>query len=826
VERLLADIRYALRWLRRSPGFTVVAIVSLAMGIGFNSALFTVVDAALFRPRPFAKSDRLINVYVSSTGGNETYATSSYPDYLDLRSKNKTLIDLAGYSASIAAIKSGDRSRMAMGEVVTGNFFTLLGVNAALGRTLTPDDDRPGAPRVADISYRVWRRDFAGSPSAIGQSIRIHGQPYTIVGVLPPSYTGMLPILQPEVWTTTAWVEEIQPGGIQDNVPSPGNTHLERRGQHWMFLVGRLKDGVTPAQAQANLQVVMSQLATQYPDLDKGRKIATVPTDRVRIHPEADRIVEPVAAGLMVVVGLVLLIACANVASMLLARASGRRREIGIRLAIGASRRRLVQQLLTESVVLAILGAAAGLGLAWALVRAVAAIKLPIPIPLALGLQVDSRALLFTIAVSLAAGLVAGLMPALRATRLNVTADLKGDVAGTSAGGRRWTLRDGLVALQMAVTLVLLVTAALLTRSIAAAGDISLGFKPAGLVAVSTELDLIGYDDARAEHFYEQAIDRVRALPGVEAATLVDRQPFALNFSRNLIVFPDRQSPGDQAVAIDRAAVDPDYFATLGVPLVEGRNFTTADTPRSPRVAIVNEAFARKYWPKESAVGKRFRLRNFSGTEVQIVGVSADYKVNTVGEIATPYIHYAESQIPSTGEVIFARTRVDPAQTLAAIRREMVALEPDVVFLDNQTMDAQVDANLMPARLSAFAVSLVGLVAMALAAVGLYGVIAYAVVRRTREIGIRMALGARPGAVLGLVMRQGLTMTVAGAAVGLLLSFAAARAISGALYNVSAADPVAWAGSLAILLLVSVLANAVPARRASRVDPSTALRTE
>jgi predicted permease len=417
-------------------------------------------------------------------------------------------------------------------------------------------------------------------------------------------------------------------------------------------------------------------------------------------------------------------------------------------------------------------------------------------------------------------------MPALRATRLNVTADLKGDVAGTSAGGRRWTLRDGLVALQMAVTLVLLVTAALLTRSIAAAGDISLGFKPAGLVAVSTELDLIGYDDARAEHFYEQAIDRVRALPGVEAATLVDRQPFALNFSRNLIVFPDRQSPGDQAVAIDRAAVDPDYFATLGVPLVEGRNFTTADTPRSPRVAIVNEAFARKYWPKESAVGKRFRLRNFSGTEVQIVGVSADYKVNTVGEIATPYIHYAESQIPSTGEVIFARTRVDPAQTLAAIRREMVALEPDVVFLDNQTMDAQVDANLMPARLSAFAVSLVGLVAMALAAVGLYGVIAYAVVRRTREIGIRMALGARPGAVLGLVMRQGLTMTVAGAAVGLLLSFAAARAISGALYNVSAADPVAWAGSLAILLLVSVLANAVPARRASRVDPSTALRTE
>ncbi len=825
MERLLADIRYALRWLRRSPGFTAVAIASLAIGIGFNSALFTVVDAALFRPRPFAQSDRLVNVYVSGVDG-DAYATSSYPDYLDLQAKNQVLTDLVGYSASIAAVKAGEQSRLVIGEVVTGNFFQVLGIKADLGRTLLPEDDRPGAPRVAAISREVWRRDFASSPSVLGQTLRIHGQPYTIVGVLQPSYTGMLPILQPEVWTATAWVEEIQPGGIQDNVPSPGNTRLERRGQHWMFLVGRLKAGETPARAQANLQVVMQQLATQFPEQDKNRKIAVVPTNQVRVHPEADRMLVPVAAGLMLVVGLVLLIACANVASMLLARASGRQKEIGIRLAIGASRGRLVRQLLTESLVLSAFGAASGIALAWALTRSLDAVKLPIPIPLALGLQVDGRVLLFTVVVSTLAGLFAGLMPALKATRPSVVGDLKGDVAGASAGGRRWTLRDGLVAVQLAVTLVLLVSAALLTRSIAAAQNIDLGFRPAGLVAVSTELDLIGYDEVRAKQFYDRVLERVRALPGVESAAITLRQPFALNFSRNMIFFPDRQAAGDQAISIDNTAVGDDYFETLGVPLVDGRDFNAADTPKSPRVVIVNQAFARKYWPKESAVGKRIRQRGFDGPEVQIVGVSADYKVNTVGEPSTPYMHYDEAQRPDTGEVIFARTRGDADQMLAAIRREMLALEPNVVFLDNQSMAAQVDTSLMPARLSAMAVSVVGVVAMLLAAIGLYGVIAYSVARRTREIGIRMALGARPGSVLSLIMKQGFAVAGVGILVGLLLAVAAARAIAGALYTVQPSDPLAWGGSMAVILLVSALANAVPARRASRIEPSVALRAE
>jgi predicted permease len=808
--------------LRRSPGFTIAAIVSLAIGIGFNSTLFTIVDAALLRPRPFEQPDRLINVYVSS--GAMPYATSSYPDYLDLKEQNQALRDLVGYSASIAAVKTGDQSRLVIGEVVTGNFFQVLGIKAAIGRMLLPEDDQPGSPRVALISYKAWRRDFASSVSAIGQALYVHGQPYTIVGVVQPSYTGMVPILEPEVWTSTAWVEEIQPAGIQDNVPSPGKTRLERRGQHWMFLIGRLKESQTAPQAQSNLQLVMQRLGTQYPVQDKDRQIIVQPSASVRVHPQADRLIVPIAAGLVIAVGLVLIIACANVASMLLARASSRQKEIGIRLAIGASRRRLIQQLLTESITLSVLGAAAGLFLAWFSARTLNAVKLPIPIPLAFGLQVDARVLLFTIAISTVAGILAGLAPALKATRSDLASELKGDVASVAGAGRRWTLRDGLVVMQIAVTLMLVVTAALLTRSIVAAGTINLGFRSPGLVAVSTELDLIGYNGDRAKLFYDTLLERVRSIPGVESAAIVERQPLSLNFSNNLVVLPE--NPAAKAMPIDNTSVGLEYFETLGVPIVEGRNFTSGDTPASPRVAIVNQAFARRFWPNQSAVGKRFRLRTADGPEVLVVGVAADYKVNTVGEPSTPYIHYDEVQRPQTGEVILARARSNPQQLLAAIRREMLALEPNVLFLDSQTMDAQVDATLMPARLSAFAVSIVGGVAVVLAAVGLYGVISYSVSRRTREIGVRVALGATPGAILKLIVRQGFIVVGAGLMIGLLLGFAAAKGIASALYLVRPADPLSWLASLTLLLVVSVLANVIPARRALRIHPSVALRSE
>jgi macrolide transport system ATP-binding/permease protein len=825
-ETFLADVRYALRWLRRSPGFTAIAILSFAIGIGFNTTLFTLVDALLFRPLPVAAPDRLVDVYTTGGDGDE-YATSSYPDFLDFKAQNDVFSDMLGYSLSLDAVKLGDRSRLALGETVTGNYFQLLGVTAPLGRTLVPDDDKTGATRVAVISYRNWRRDFGGSPAAIGQSIRIHGEPYTIVGVAPANFTGMVPLVAPEVWTPIAYVDDVEPGGIISNVPSPtGNTRLERRGMRWMFVKGRLKPGVTSAQAAANLRLIGKRLQTSYVQTNTGREVAALATNQVHIHPVADRALLPIAIGLMVVVGLVLLIACANVASMLLARASGRQREIGIRLAIGASRRRLVQQMLSESAVIAAIGAAAGVLLAWALTRIAVSIQLPIPIPLSFALRIDSRVLLFTTGVTILAAIVAGLAPALKATRPNLVSELKGDASGTSAAGRRWTLRDGLVVAQIAVTTVLLVAAALLTRSLLSAQQIDVGFRTAGLAVLSTEMTMIGYDDRRATEFYDRALARVRALPGVESAALAERLPFSINYNRNNIFLPDRHGPDDKGLVIDVARVSGEYFPTLGVAILQGRNFTSVDTPQSPRVAIVNETMARKYWPNQNVIGKRLRVRALDGPEYEIVGVSANYKVSTVGEAATPYIHYAVSQQPNAGEQILARTRGDAGALLSAMRREMLALEPNVLFLDNQTMDAQAAATLLPAKFGAIGVGAVGVAGMLLACIGLYGVIAYAVARRTREIGIRIALGARPAAVVGLVLRQGLGTALAGVAVGAVLAVGAAKAMAGALYGVSFIDPVAWTSSIALLVIVSALANVVPARRASVVDPTLALRSE
>jgi predicted permease len=826
-ESLFADGRYALRWLRRSPGFTAVAVLSLAIGIGFNTALFTIVDAVLFRPLSLERPDRLVDVFTNGPDG-DIYATSSYPDYLDLRAQNHVFTDMVAYSPIIAAVSAGDRSRMALGEVVTGNFFPVLGVNAQLGRTILPSDDRPGADRVVMLSHGSWVRDFGGDPAVVGQTLRIHGRPYTIVGVVARNYTGMMPMVSAAFWMPMAYVDDGEPAGIISTVPSPtGNTRLERRGTRWLFMKGRLRDRATSQQAQADLNVIMQQLASAHPQTNKARRIATVPTTKVHIHPEADRALLPIAVGLMVVVGLVLLVACANVASMLLARASGRQKEIGIRLAIGASRGRLLAQMLTESVVVASLGAAAGLGLGWALTQVALSIRLPIPIPLSFALRIDMRVLAFTIAIAMVAAVVAGLAPALKATRPDLVAELKGDVSAATVGRRRWTLRDGLVAAQIAVTMVLLVTSGLLTRSLIAAQSINLGFEPRGLAVLSTELGLIGYDDVRAERLYAQALERIRALPGVESAALAERTPFAINYNRNNLFLEGRHQPGDlKGFITDVTRVAPEYFRTLGVPIVQGRNFTSGDTPTSPGVVIVNETFARRYWPNENPIGKIVHSRSLDGPKYEVVGVAADHKVSTVGEQSTPYVHFAYSQRPSAGEVIIARTRGDAGALLAAMRRELLALEPNVVFLDNQTMTAQVDMTLMPARLGAISISGVGVVAMVLAAVGLYGVIAYSVARRTREIGIRMALGARAGAVVGLVMKQGLGLAAIGVAAGLLLSLGAARAVAGALYGVAALDPITWIGATITLFGVAVVANLVPARRAAVVDPSHALRRE
>jgi len=832
IESLLSDVRFALRWLGKSPGFTLVAIASLAAGIGFNTALFTIVDALLFKPLPVSRPDQLVDVFTSAASGRGAlFSTTSYPDYLDLRSQNDVFEDVIGYTPMFGALGMETGSRLAMGEIVTGNYFRVLGVSALIGRALGPEDDAPGAPRVAVVSYRYWTHELGSAPDVLGRTMRIRGNPLTIVGVMPRAFSGMVPVLSPELWIPVSASLDVEPVGLHDVVPSPsGANRLERRGERWLFLRGRLREGRTIEQARANLTLLMSRLAAAYPATNKGREITVKATSDVHFHPMADPQILPIAGLLMGVVGLVLLIACANVASMLLARASGRQREIGVRLAIGASRGRLVQQLLTESVVLSLLGAAAGGLLAWWIITFVAAVHLPTPIPLTFDLRMDGRVLAFTLAATAFAGVFAGLAPAFQATKPNLVAELRGEQTAGRVAGRVWTLRDGLVAVQMAVTIVLLVVALLLTRSLIAAQRTSLGFPVNRLALVSFDASQLRYDRERTQLVFDRVLERIRTIAGVEAVGVTTRPPFSINQNRWDIWFPGRQPMGQPGPTVEVTSVSPGYFETMEVPIVSGRAFTNADGPDAPRVAVVNETMARRYWPGENAVGQTFRTRAGEGPSFEIVGVAADHKVSTVGEAPTPFLHVARRQQFSPYAAVIARTRGDADALLRDMRREIHAVEPDLAFVENQTMESEVQTTLFPVRASAWLVSAVGMIAMLLAAVGLYGVVAYSVARRTREIGIRVALGAGTGSVVGLVMRQGLLVCgvglASGAVLAAVLALIARQQLAALLYGIGFLDAVSWVGAATALIVVSALANLVPAWRAANVDPSVALRIE
>lgn len=831
VETLLKDVRYALRWMRRSPGFSAVAILSLGLGVGVNTAMFSLVDSLLFRPLPVTSPGTLVDVFTTGGDGDE-YATNSYPDFLDLKAHNTVFSDMLGYSPMMAPLSLGDRSRIALGQIVTSNHFTMLGVQPFLGRMLVPSDDDPGAPRVVVLSHRMWQREFGGDPAIVGKTITLRGLPYAIAGVAPESFTGVVPLLTPELWMPITHVEEVEPAGIYDSVPSPtGNTRIERRGARWMFVKGRLKPGVTAQQAHANVSLIGGQLATAHVQTNRDRQMAAVPTEEVRLLvPQAGGVLSIGAAGLMAVVGLVLLIACANVAGMLLARASARRREISLRLAVGASRGRLIQQLLVEGALLGTLGALAAVALATALIQVLQGIPLPLPVDVAFDLRVDYRVLTFSVVIATVTGLLAGLLPAIKASAPNLVSDLRGEAPAGRVGKRRFALRDVLVVSQVALTAVLLVVAGLLLRSLGASQRADVGFETRGLAAVAFDTDMVRYSEERSQVFWRQAQERVRALPGVQSAGLVSPTlPFTFNFNQQEMRVDSRTySEGQRGEIIENVAISPDYLSTLGVPIGDGRGIAATDVTGAPDVAVINETMAKTFWPNEAAVGHTFAtVSGVRSRTFRIVGVARDHKRHGVLEQPLPFVYFAAGQRTAQRyNFLLARTSGDAAGLLAAMRRELLAMEPGLVFMVSSTMEQNLGTSLVPARVGALLAAAFGGLGTLLAAIGLYGVIAFSVARRTREIGVRMAIGANRADVLAMVMRQGFAIVAVGLVAGAVLAAGAASALGGVLYGITPFDPIAWGLALGAMIASAALANFVPARRAMRIDPMAALRAD
>lgn len=820
---LLADARYALRGMWKNRAFSLVAILSLALGIGLNTAVFTVVDGVLFRPMPVADPGSLVSVFTSAENG-EPNGTTSWPDFVDLRESNSVFADMVGHSVMMAAVGAGGENRLMLGEVVTANYFGALGISPVVGRAFRPEEEHgEGGHPVVVVGHELWQARFGGRPDVVGQSLIIRNRPYSIVGVAPREFPGLVPGLRSALWIPVSMVADVEPITLNDVQPSPGATRLERRGHRWLFALGRLEANVSAQAAEANLDAIMAGLATTYPASNTARSARVVPASTVRVHPLVDEPLRPSGLVLIAAVSLVLLVACANLASMLIARGVSRAREFALRAALGAGRSRLVRQLLVENVVLALAGGAAGAVLgSWAL-RWLVSIDTPLDLEIPLSFGVDGRVLAFTFLLSLGTGILFGLLPALRSSRADVVADLKAD-APLRAAGRRFGLGHGLAVVQVAVALVLVVGGVLMARSLRAARDINPGFDPSGVALVSVNLGFHGYDDGRASTFYAQAMERLERLPGVVAVGLSERMPFSPNAHQTTIVVdgrPEATPPG--GLTIDNTRVTPAYFEAMGLPILEGRTFDTRDTPDSVRVAIVNETLARRFWPDGSAVGRHLRLRDASGPIVEIVGVVRDHKVRTLGEEPRPFIHYARSQAPAPWGTFVARTSGDTNAAVGAMSREILAVDPNVVLMEAQPYDRLIALSLLPVRLGATLIGGLAGLAMLLAGLGLYGVIAFGVNRRTREIGIRMALGASRGAVVGQVMRDGVVIAACGGALGIGLAAAASQVLTAVLF-VAPLDPGSYLAATAMLVATAALAAGLPARRAASVNPIVALR--
>ncbi|MEW6321332.1 MAG: ABC transporter permease [Acidobacteriota bacterium] len=823
VGSVLRDVRHGVRQLVRQPGFAAAAIASLALGIGLNTTLFSVVNGVLLRGSPIANPARLVEIY---SGPNQDFPqlTLSYPDYLDVRRGADAFAGVAANAYVRGILATGDRGVLVTGEVVTANYFDVLGIGVPLGRAFAAGEDAAagGAPVVV-LSHGLWQRRFGGRADVVGDQVNLSGHSYTVVGVAPAGFTGTLPGIPTEFWTPVTMVENFVFAGVQWVEGSNDGSRLDRRGTRWLFVKGRLAEGRAVEEARAQVETVFARLRAEYPATNATLVASVVPASDIRFHPMLDGYVKAASAGLLAAVSLVLLVACANVANLLLARGAARRKELAIRSAVGADRRRLVTQLLTEGLVLAGVGGALGLGIAWWGGQALSGVGTDVfPMPISFDFSIDGTVLGFAFAASVATALVFGLIPALSSSKLDLVPSLKDLPEGD--GGRRLTLKHALVVGQLALSLVLLVAGALLARGLLTAQNTDLGFDPRPIASLSFNLQMNGYDRDRAAAFTERAIEALGALPGVTAVSVASRLPLAPDINASGIRVPGIHTAEDDDAVVDTVAVGANYFTAVGVPIVSGRGFSREDVAEQRKVAIINETMARQYWPDGNALGARVYTDGFEHEPHEVIGIARDHKVRSVGEAPRAYLHLPAG--PSTGIGLVVRTSGAAEASLPALRQTLWGLEPGIVFTED-TSAAEVAATTMaPTRIAAFVVGAFGALALVLATVGLYGVIAYSVSRRTREVGIRMALGATRSTVLGLVLGQGLRLALVGIVIGAVASAGVGQLLEALLYGVSSIDAAAYLGAAGLLLLVAGAANLLPALGAAKVDPMRALRSE
>ncbi len=816
METLIKDLRYGIRSLLKRPGFAAIAVITLALGIGANTAIFSLVNMVLLRSLPVDHAEQVVAVSLRAKG--DSFNAFSYPNYIDFRDRNEVLSGLLAYRFVPLSLSRGDNNERIWGYEVSGNYFDVLGVHAIKGRTFLPEEDRTRLSHpVAVVSYGCWQRRFGADPNLVGKDVLLNNHQFRIIGVAPEGFKGTEIVYTPEIWIPAAMLEWAEPGAKYLDDRSAGN----------FFAVGRLKPGISTSQGEASLNLLALQLAKEYPDTNEGQSVRLGPPGF--ILPDLRGAVVSFTWVLMAAVGLVLLVTCTNLAGLLLARATDRRKEIAIRLAMGANRLRLIRQLLTESILLSVVGGAVGLWLALWMINVLLAFKPPVDFPLAIDVSVDWRVLVFSFLVSVLTGAIFGLVPALQATRPSLVTALKDTAA--QGGGRRSRMRSGLVVAQIALSLVLLICAGLVVRTLQQLQTMNPGFDPHNALTLSFDLGLQGYDKARGEQFYQQIVERVQSLPGVRTVAVTSYVPLSLNYnSGNIFVEGQPTERGANAPSAMVAAVGPKYFETMATPLAQGREFTDQDKRKSESVAIVNETFVRRLLPdaksSASALGRRFSFGNSSGPFLRIVGVAKDGKYFNISEEPRTFVWTPLAQGYFSTGILMVRTVGDPQSMIPAVRNEVHSLDPNLPIFDVKTLTEHMGLALFPARVAAAVLGVFGIVALMLAAIGIYGVTSYSVAQRTREIGIRMALGAQLGDVLKLILTHGVKLTVLGVSFGLIGAYLATRAITSVLYGVSATDPLTFIFVSLLLTTVALVACYWPARRATKVDPLVALRYE